>query len=214
MYPSYTTGSRLTMGAIFPALFFSLLFAAVGLAAGQFVPPAWMLPLMVVELIMIVAAMFIRRKRAVGYGFLYTFTFISGITLYPIIRAYSDLGAQVVLQAFAVTAIAYAGAALYATITKADFRFLGGFLFVGLIALLGMGIVGLFIPFSSTANWVYTLLGVLIFIGYTLYDISRITRYGVEREDVPIVVLNLYLNFVNLFLFILRLFGLNLGRDE
>lgn len=214
MYSSYTTSTRVSMGGIFPALFFSLLFATVGLYVGKYVPPALFLPLAVVELIMIIAATFIRRRRAVGYGFLYTFTFISGITLYPAIYDYvSKIGAPMVLQAFAVTVIAYGGAALYASITKADFRFLGGFLFIGLLALLGMGIVGLFIPFSSTANWVYTLLGVLIFIGYTLFDISMITRHGVSREEVPMVVLSLYLNFVNLFLFILRLFGLNLRRD-
>ncbi|WP_018132648.1 Bax inhibitor-1/YccA family protein [Effusibacillus pohliae] len=211
---TYTSGVRVTMGEIFPALFFSLLFATVGLYVGQYVPRELFLPLMVVEIIMVFAAMLIRRRRAVGYGFLYAFTFISGVTLYPAIWNYvSEIGAPMVLAAFAVTVIAYGGAALYASITKADFSFLVGFLFMGLLALLGMGIVGLFIPFSSTANWVYTLLGVLIFIGYTLFDISQITRFGVAREDVPIVVLNLYLNFVNLFLFILRLFGLNLRRD-
>jgi FtsH-binding integral membrane protein len=214
MYTNYTTGTRVSMGDVFPALFFSLLFATAGLYVGKYVPQALFLPLAIIELVMIFAAMFIRRRRAVGYGFLYAFTFLSGITLYPAIYIYvSKLGAPIVLQAFAVTAIAYGGAAFYAAITKADFSFLGGFLFIGLIALLGMGIVSFFIPFSHTANWVYTLLGILIFIGYTLFDISRITRYGVSREDVPFVVLSLYLNFVNLFLFILRLFGLNLKRD-
>lgn len=213
MYTSYIS-RKVTMGHIFPALFFSLLFASVGLYAGQYVPPALFLPLMVVELIMIIAAAFIRRSKRVGYGFLYTFTLISGVTLYPAIGFYvSTIGASLVLQAFAVTVIAYGGAALYATFSKADFSFLGGFLFIGIIALLGMGIVNLFVPFSTTAEWVYTLLGIFIFIGYTLFDISRITRYGVTQEDIPFVVLSLYLDFVNLFLFILRLFGLNVKRD-
>ncbi|BCJ87009.1 Bax inhibitor-1/YccA family protein [Effusibacillus dendaii] len=212
MNPSYA-GSRVTMGDIFPALFFSLLFATVGLFAGSYVPRPLFLPLMIVELIMIVAASFIRRRR-VGYGFLYAFTFISGMTLYPAIAYYvSSLGANVVLQAFGVTVVAYGAAALYATITKADFGFLGGFLFIGLIALLAMGVLGLFFPMSHTVNWVYTLLGVLIFIGYTLFDVSRIVHYGIDRDEVPRAVLSLYLNFVNLFLFILRLFGLNLKRD-
>ncbi|MCZ8517682.1 Bax inhibitor-1/YccA family protein [Paenibacillus filicis] len=215
MYPnSYTGSSRVTMGHIFPALFFSLLFASVGLNIGEYVPTALFLPLMVVELIMIIAATFIRRSKRVGYGFLYSFTIISGITLYPVIANYvSVIGASMVLQAFAVTVIAYGGAALYATISKSDFSFLSGFLFIGIIALLGMGIVNFFVPFSTTAAWIYTLLGILIFIGYTLFDISRITHYGVTQEEIPFVVLSLFLNFVNLFLFILRLFGLNLKRD-
>jgi FtsH-binding integral membrane protein len=213
MYPSYS-GSRVTMGHIFPALFFSLLFASAGLYVGRYVPPALFLPLMIAEIVMIVAAMWIRRRRSVSYGFLYAFTMISGMTLYPVISYYvSSIGAALVLQAFAVTVIAYGGAALYATVSKADFSFLGGFLFIGIIALLGMGIVNIFVPFSTTAEWVYTLLGIFIFIGYTLFDISRITRHGVSAEEIPFVVLSLYLNFINLFLFILRLFGLNLKRD-
>lgn len=214
MYPSYTTGTRVTMGDIFPALFFSLVFAAIGFYVGKYVPPALFLPLMIVELIMIVAAVFIRRRKAVGFGFLYSFTLISGITLYPVIRYYGQaIGYDLVWQAFGITIIAYGGAALYATLSKADFSFLGGFLFIGLLALMGMGIVNFFIPFSTQAEWVYTLLGILVFIGYTLFDISRIVHYGIAKEDVPFVVLSLYLDFVNLFLFILRLFGLNLRRD-
>lgn len=63
MYPHSYSGSRITMGRIFPALFFSLMFAAAGLYAGQYVPPALFLPLVVVELVMIIAAAFIRRSR-------------------------------------------------------------------------------------------------------------------------------------------------------
>lgn len=214
MYPAFTSGERVTMGSILPALFFSLLFAGAGYLIGQFVPNALFLPIMVVELVMIIAAVFIRRRRAVGYPFLYFFTFISGITMFPVLTAYTHLlGKTSVLQAFGVTVLAYGGAALYASITKADFSFLGGFLFIGVLVLMAMGIISFFIPFSHTANWVYTLLGVLIFVGYTLFDTSRIVRYGVAREDVPFVVLSLYLDFVNLFLYILRLFGLFSNDD-
>ena len=57
------------------------------------------------------------------------------------------------------------------------------------------------------------LLGVFVFIGFTLYDISNIARHGVPQELVPMAVLGLYLNFINLFQFILQLFGINLGDD-
>lgn len=85
---------------------------------------------------------------------MYAFTVISGITLYPAISHYvSAMGASLVLQAFIVTVIAYGGAALYATFSKADFSYLGGFLFfIGMLALLGMGIVNLFVPFSTGAS--------------------------------------------------------------
>jgi len=207
---SEVTG-RLVSARVFPVFFVSLLVALVGVYAGSLLPPRWVMPLALIEVGMILFAMLFRRRHSVGYPFLFTFTFISGMTLAPIILAYtSTIGASEVLNAFCVTVFAFGGAALYASRSKADFRFLGGFLFIGLLALLAMGVVSIFSPFSSTAAMVYSLLGIAIFIGYTLFDVNRLTRYGVAPEDVPMVVLSLYLDFVNLFLFVLRFFGVNL----
>lgn len=213
VYTIYTE-RRLVTQRILPSLFFSLLFASLGMYAGRFVPEVLFLPIAILELVMIVAAAFVRRKRRVGYAFLYSFTFLSGITLYPAIFYYlSAIGAANVLKALGITVFAYGVAALYAAATKADFNFLAGFLFIGLIALVAMGIVNLFVPFGRTVDMAYSLLGILIFIGYTLFDVSLITRYGVAEEDVPWVVLSLYLDFINLFLFVLRLMGIDVKRD-
>ncbi|MDB5085739.1 MAG: hypothetical protein JWN30_2625 [Bacilli bacterium] len=214
MYPSSISSRRMATGRVLPAFFISLLIATVGLYAGQMVPQVLMLPLMLVEIIMIFAASFV-RKRQVGYGFLYSFTFLSGITLFPVISYYSHgLGANTVLEAFLVTVFAFGGASLYVITTKANFNFLGGFLFIGILALLGIGLVQLIFPaVAAGVNQVYTVLGILVFVGYILFDVSRITNYGVDEDQVPRVVLSLYLDFVNLFLFILRLFGLNVRRD-
>lgn len=199
---------------VLPSFFISLLIGTLGLYAGQYVPAVLFMPLSILEIIMIFAATFIRRKRAVGFTFVYAFTFISGITLYPIIANFAmDYGAMMILRAFVVTVFAFGGAAAYAAISKANFNFLGGFLFMGLLVLLGMGIVNIFIPFSTQAEMVYSVVGIFIFIGYILFDVSRIARYGVAQEDVPMVVLSLYLDFVNLFIFVLRFFGVNLRRD-
>jgi FtsH-binding integral membrane protein len=214
MYPSGYSSRRLVSQQILPSFFLSLLIAGLGVWIGQYVPPALFLPLSIVELIMIFAAVWIRRNRAVGFGFLYSFTFLSGLTIFPAIEHYIvHIGLDNVLKAIGVTIFAFGIASIYAARTKADFQFLGGFLFIGLLTLLGMGIVNIFYPFSRTADLIYSLLGIFIFIGYTLFDISRITRYGVAEEDVPFVVLSLYLDFVNLFLFVLRLMGINLKRD-
>ncbi|UOF91060.1 Bax inhibitor-1/YccA family protein [Fodinisporobacter ferrooxydans] len=199
---------------VLPSFFLSLLIGTIGLYAGQFVPGAFFLPLSIIEVVMIFAATFMRRRRAVGFAFVYTFTFISGMTLFPIVYNFAyQYGIDIIYRAFLVTVIAFGGAAAYAAISKANFNFLGGFLFMGVLALVGMGIVNIFIPFSTQAEMIYSVIGILIFIGYVLFDVSRIARYGVAQEDVPLVVLSLYLDFVNLFIFILRFFGVSLRRD-
>ncbi|TCP22124.1 hypothetical protein EV207_13712 [Scopulibacillus darangshiensis] len=195
---------------LFTAFFAGLLTATVGLYAGQYVPQALMLPLMIVEIIMIVMMIFVRKKKAVGYGMMFAFMFISGMTLYPVIAYYvSTLGANVVLEAFGITAVSFAGIAIYATVSKRDFTFLGSFLFISLIALVGLGILNIFLPFSSTTQLIYSAFGILIFIGYTLYDFSRLTVHGFTERDIPMIVVSVYLDFVNLFLYILRFIGIS-----
>jgi len=84
----------------------TLLTAFVGTYVGmQFVPPAFMLPLVVIELVMLVSAMFIRRRgRAIGYPFVFAFCFISGITLFPAINYYLALGGAAIINTASVTA--------------------------------------------------------------------------------------------------------------
>lgn len=215
MYPSTHTGGRIVgINKVLPVFFLSLLIAVVGTVVGTQVPPALFLPLMVIEIGMLLAAMFLRKRR-VGFTFLYLFTFISGITFYPVLYHYmGTIGGSMVMAAFGVTTLAYGGAALYAWKSKADFSFLGAFLMIGIIALVGMAVWNLIWPLGSTMYMLFTLLGIFIFIGFTLFDVSNIARHGVPEELVPMAVLGLYLNFINLFLFVLRLFGINLGGDD
>ncbi|MCL6637765.1 MAG: Bax inhibitor-1 family protein [Alicyclobacillus sp.] len=196
------------LARVFFGLFLSLVTAAAGVCAGTYMPPAVVGALMLVELVMIFAAMFLQRRRAIGMPFVMLFTFISGVTLWPAISYYTGvLGPAAVLKALAVSAVAFLVAAAVASRTSFDFTFLGGFLLIGLVALLLMGLVAFFVPFSSTVNLVYTLVGVAVFVGYVLFDVNRLVHDGVGEQQVPWVVLSLYLDFVNLFLFVLRLMG-------
>jgi modulator of FtsH protease len=190
----------------------SLLVAFVGAAIGYaFVPPALILPLALVELGMLIAAMFIRRRgRAIGYGFLFAFVFISGITLYPPIAYYSSTGgAAIVNTAFILTAVIFAGLSIYAYYAKRDFSFLRSFLMVGLFALIGFALVGLFVPGLNAGTLGLTIgfFGVLVFSGFILYDISQY-KHGVPDDMIPLAVLSLYLSFVNLFLYLLQILGI------
>ncbi len=201
---------RAVRSRVFLGLFGTLLAAAAGSVIGQYVPPTLTMFLMFAEIVMVFVASFVSRRRAVGWTFVFAFSVISGITLTPILAYYTQaIGVQMVREAFIVTAVAFAVTAFVGSRKSLDFSWLGHLVFAALIVLLGLGVISFFIPFSSSLSFVYTYLGIAVFVGYLLFDVNRLTRYGVSAEQVPMVVLQLYLDFVNLFLFILRLFGLN-----
>ncbi|WP_353948791.1 Bax inhibitor-1/YccA family protein [Sporolactobacillus sp. Y61] len=194
---------------LFGVFFTGLLATAVGLYAGQYLPDALRLPLWIAEIGLIVLMMFVRKRQSVGYMLMYTFMFISGLVLYSAVAFYTGLlGGTLVLQAFTVTTASFGAIAVYAMVSKRDFSFLGGFLFLGLIALILVGLVGIFVPYSSTTMMAFSGFGILIFIGYTLFDFSRLTIHGFSDEDIPMIVVSIYLDFINLFLYILQFIGI------
>lgn len=193
----------------------SILISFIGTAVGTMLPPALFIPLVVVELVMVISAFWIRRgKKAIGYPFVFAFTFISGVTLYPTIAHYANIGgSSLVLTAFSVTTAGFAALSLYAYRSKRDFSFLGGMLTIGLVTLIGFALVSLFTGgFSGPLGMGIAVLGVLIFSGYILYDISRY-KNGLTEEMIPLAVMSLYLDFINLFLYVLRLLGI-LSSDD
>jgi uncharacterized protein len=186
----------------------ALAVATGGLYVGQWIPAAMHLPLAVLEIVLLLVMIFARSKKAVGYPLMYSFMLVSGATLYPLIGYYiSVIGADAVLKAFALAAFSFSGVAIYAAKTKEDFSFLGGFLMLGAFALLGLLIIQWFIPFSNVGQMGIAALGILIFLGFTIYDINRLARYGFTEADIPMIVVNIYLDFINLFIYVLRFFA-------
>lgn len=200
--------------AVLRAFALSLGIATVGTLVGNFIPASLFLPLAILEVVMLVIAFFLRRGKSMSYSFLYAFTFISGITTYPIVSHYiSTIGANVVIMALGTTTVVFAGLAIYATTTKRDLSFLGGMLMAALLALIVISIYNIFWPIGTTAMLVYSFIGVLVFSGYVLFDFNRMKHYGASAEQVPLMALNLYLDFVNLFINILRIFGILSSKD-
>ncbi|MFX3616550.1 MAG: Bax inhibitor-1 family protein [Sporolactobacillus sp.] len=206
---SYYEVARRPYTKLFGAFFSGLLVTTVGMYVGQYVPTALNTPLWILEIAMIVMMMFVRKRKAVGYLMMYAFMFISGVTLYAVISQYiALLGSTLVLEAFAVTTVSFGAIAVYSMVSKRDFSFLAGFLFLGLIALVLIGVIGIFVPYSSTTMLIYSGMGILIFIGYTLFDFSRLTVHGFTEQDIPMLVVSIYLDFINLFLYILQFIGI------
>lgn len=187
----------------------SLLIATVGLYVGQFVPISLMIPLMIAEFIMLIAAFWMRRKKSVGYVFVYAFSFISGITTFPIVGYYiSTSGAQVVLMAFAATFGIFTVMGLVGANTKKDLSFLGNFLLVALLALVFIGIFSIFSPLSSAALLAFSIIGTIVFSLYVVYDFNQMKHQHITEEMIPLLALNLYLDFINLFINLLRILGI------
>jgi FtsH-binding integral membrane protein len=125
-----------------------------------------------------------------------------GFVLVPAIAA----APTAVLPALLVSAGMFGAAAAWGYATGADMQPLGTFLFMGLVGLLLAMVVNAFLAHGALTFWV-SLAGVLLFSGLTAYDVQRIRHMGLAGDGAAILgALALYLDFVNLFLFVLTLF--------
>jgi len=134
---------------------------------------------------------------------------LNGVTLSLILLAYT--GASVA-NTFAVCAVMFGALALYGTTTSRSLAGVGQFMFMGLIGLIGASIVGIFWH-SSALQFVIACGGVLVFTGLTAWDAQRLKKMAIALPDGQVQsyaivgALSLYLNFINLFLMLLRFFG-------
>lgn len=193
----------------------SLLVMTVGMALGAlFVPAAVasMMPLLC--LVMLIVAFVARRRQcadgegALSMRFVYVFAALMGVGLYPVLLTYTQaIGAKLVLGALAVSFVIFFGLATYAKRTSRSFLHLAPVLFGGLVILILASIVGLFVQ-ATLLQTAICAGGIFIFGGYVLIDIQLMQQGYVSEADVPLMVLNLFLDWINLFLYILQLFGL------
>ncbi len=137
------------------------------------------------------------------------FSILMGLSMGSIFLAYTTAS---VFQTFLITAASFMGLSIWGSVTKRDLSGLGAFLFMGLIGIILASIVNIFIT-SSMISFVVSVLGVFIFAGLIVYDTNRLKQMyvsvPVEQRDVLAVTgaLSLYLNFINLFQFLLSFLG-------
>ncbi|BDV44727.1 membrane protein [Geotalea uraniireducens] len=136
---------------------------------------------------------------------------LSGVTFSAIFLAYTQSS---IATTFLVTAGTFGAMSAYGTLTRRDLTSWGSFLFMGLIGIVLASLVNLFFK-SPLVYWVSTYCGIIVFVGLTAYDTQKLkamAQYGfadgdAERKGAIVGALQLYLDFVNLFLMLLRLFG-------
>jgi FtsH-binding integral membrane protein len=189
---------------VYGLLTLSLLVAAVGAYVGRaFVSPGLMFVLFIVEIALIFFAFAVRRKPGLNVLALFAFTGVSGLTLGPVMLVYQ---ADAIQQALVLTVLIFGALTLYVMVSKRDFSFLGGFLITGLIVVIVGSLLNAFLFQSPAAEFMIAAGGVVLFSGFILFDTSNILRHY-DVQDYTSATLALYLDVLNLFLFLLRLLG-------
>ncbi|MEM8570679.1 MAG: Bax inhibitor-1/YccA family protein [Pseudomonadota bacterium] len=145
--------------------------------------------------------------------FFYGFAAVMGLSIAWIFQAFTGLS---IAQVFLVTSIAFAGLSLWGYTTKKDISGWGSFLIMGVIGLIVASIVNIFLG-SPAIMFAVSVLGVLIFAGLTAYDTQRIKNDYLQLRAAQgeaflgkaaiLGALSLYLNFINMFMMLLSLFG-------
>ena len=189
----FVANSAVLTGLIFgnPIMFFGLfilqIFAVVGLSAG-----------------------INRLSPAAATAIFMGYAALNGLTFAAIFLAYT---AASIASTFFVTAGTFGAMSLYGYVTKRDLSGVGNFAIMALIGLLIASLVNLFLR-NEALYWILTYAGVLIFVALTAWDTQKIKRLAAQVNDetgaarVAIIgALTLYLDFINLFIFLLRILG-------
>ncbi|MFA5580887.1 MAG: Bax inhibitor-1/YccA family protein [Paracoccaceae bacterium] len=170
---------------------------------------------MFAPLIMVFAfgAMIQRASAAAAQLFFYTFAAVMGLSISWIFAAFTGIS---IAQTFLVTSISFAGLSLYGYTTKRDISGWGAFLIMGVIGLIVASIVNIFLQ-SPALHFAVSVIGVLIFAGLTAFDTQRIKNEYVAHaqsmdsewlaKSAIMGALTLYLDFINLFMFLLQFLG-------
>lgn len=154
-----------------------------------------------------------RLSAAGAQLYFYAYAAVMGLSMSWIFMAFTGVS---IAQVFLITSIAFAGLTLVGYTTKKDLSGMGSFLVMGVIGLLVAMIVNMFLQ-SPAIAYAVSILGVLIFAGLTAYDTQKIKNdyiqhaYAMDQEWLGkaaiMGALNLYLDFINMFMFLLQLFG-------
>lgn len=171
----------------------------------------WGLLIGEIVLVLILSAAINRLSFSTATLLFILYSVINGVTLSSIFVVYTK---GYIASTFFITAGMFGGLALYGSVTKKDLSGMGRFLFMTLIGLIIASIVNIFMH-SEMLYWITTFVGVLVFAGLTAWDAQKIQQMALMADDVNestqkmalLGALTLYLDFINLFLYLLRIFG-------
>lgn len=230
MYNNYNGAGALTtklsavMKRVYVRMFLGLIVTAVvALLAGSSVESPyisfiannswamWFLIIAELGLVIGISAGINKLSSPVATLLFYLFAIVNGLMLAPIFIVYTDVS---IAKTFFITAGTFGAMSIYGYCTKSDLTRFGSFLFMALIGLIIVSLVNIFLH-SNGLDWLITIVGLFIFIGLTAWDTQQIKRMAMMMPAdsvgklATIGALNLYLDFINMFLYLLRIFGDN-----
>ena len=217
--PMVSTVMRKTFGWMTMCLLITALTAMGVVNSGLFYQIAssgamWLLIIAELVLVFVLSARIHKMSVTTATIMLIVYSVLNGATLSFIFLAYS-LGS--IAKTFFITTGMFGVMALVGATTKRDLSKMGSILFMALIGLIIASLVNIFLR-SSGLDWIISLIGVVLFTALTAYDVQRVKRLATESDlydDTQvgrlaiISALSLYLDFINLFLYLLRFFGRN-----
>ncbi len=173
----------------------------------------WVVMFAPLAMVFAFGALINRMSAAAAQVFFYAFAAVMGLSLAWIFKVFTDTS---IAQTFLITSIAFAGLSLYGYVTKRDLSGMGTFLMMGLIGLIVAMVVNIFLA-SSALAFAISVIGLLIFAGLTAYDTQKIKTDYIQHaqamdqewlgKSAIMGALNLYLDFINMFMFLLQFRG-------
>lgn len=195
----------------------SLMAAAAGAYVGVSTPGLvsggmfWVL--VIAEIALIFGIQMVRNKPGINLAALFAFTFITGLTLTPLLTKILGMsgGAGIIGNAFLMTSVAFGALSYFAMNTSKDFLSMGRMLFIGLIVLIVGGIANIFFH-SPILQLLLAGAGAILFSFFILYDTQNIIRGG--HDSAVTAALTLYIDFLNLFTSLLQILGIFGSSDK
>jgi hypothetical protein len=173
----------------------------------------WIAMFLPLGMVFAFGALINRMSASAAQLFFYAFAAAMGLSMAWIFQVFTGVS---IASTFLITAIAFAGLSLYGYVTKRDLSAMGTFLMMGLIGLLVAMVVNIFLA-SSALAFAISVIGVLIFAGLTAFDTQNIKNTYIAHAQAMdqewlgkaaiMGALNLYLDFINLFMFLLQFLG-------
>jgi len=161
----------------------------------------------------------VRERPGINLAALFGASFVSGIYIAPMLWLAQIMATQgqtfatsPIRDAFLLTVLGFTGLSRYALLSKRDFSFLRGFLSMGLFVVIGAMFLNFFVG-GTAFSLAIASVGILLFGGFILYDTSRMLRDPSNQDPVGAAI-GLYLNFLNIFLALLRILALSSRRNS
>ncbi len=173
-------------------------------------PLIWIVMLAPLGFVLVLSFGIQRMSAGTAMLLFWLYAAVMGLSLGGIFLVYTGTS---IARVFFITAATYGAMSLYGYTTKTDLSGFGSFLIMGLIGIVIGSRVNIFIG-SNTLQFVISIIGVIVFVGLTAYDTQRIKEMYLESDTAEVAdkkavlgALALYLNFINLFMMLLQLFG-------